>query len=258
MVQMLLNEPGVESRRFPMLHTFVYSAAPMPSTVLQQALKIFGDVFVNIYGQTEVVSTAMTRSLHRPDGSEREKRWLLSVGHPLIDTELKIADDNGCEVGVGVAGEVLVRSAAACRGYWNNTSATIELFRDGWCHTGDIGMIDEDGFLYLVDRKKDVIISGGENIYSREVEEALIRHPSVSEAAVIGIADVKWGEAVCAVVVLLPGKVATVDSLIAHTRTLIASYKRPRVVRFVSELPKLPSGKVNKMALRSTFSKQEE
>jgi acyl-CoA synthetase (AMP-forming)/AMP-acid ligase II len=123
--------------------------------------------------------------------------------------------------------------------------------RDGWFHTGDIGRFDEDGFLYLVDRKKDMIISGGENIYPREVEEAILAHPAVSEVAVIGLPDETWGETVCAVIVLAPGQTATESEIIQHTRTLIASYKKPNTVRFVAALPKIASGKVDKKILRS-------
>jgi len=140
------------------------------------------------------------------------------------------------------------------RGYWNNSIATAEAVRDGWYHTGDIGRFDEDGFLYLVDRKKDMIISGGENIYSREVEEAILTHPAVSEVAVIGLPDLTWGETVCAVIVLVPGKTATESEIIQHTRPLIASYKKPGTVRFVAALPKIASGKEDKKVLRTEYA----
>lgn len=253
MVQMLLGQPGVEKRDFSKLHTILYSAAPMPLPVLERGLQIFGDVFLNMYGQTEVATTILAKSLHRPHGTERERRWLTSVGRPFMNTEVMVVDDNDAPCKAGDAGEVVVRTTAMCRGYWNNTAATIETIRDGWCHTGDIGRFDEDGMLYLVDRKKDVIISGGENIYSREVEEAVARHPAVSEVAVIGLPDEKWGEAVCAVITLKPGASVTDADLIEHTKTLIANYKKPKHVRVVTELPKLPTGKINKVALRKTF-----
>jgi acyl-CoA synthetase (AMP-forming)/AMP-acid ligase II len=250
MVQMVIEQPNVEARNVSSLHTVVYSAAPMPSPVLKRGLKLFGNVFVQLYGQTEVISTVLPRALHRPEGTPREQRWLTSVGLPLINSRIKLLDDNGLECAPGEAGEIVVQTTAMCRGYWNNSAATLDTVRDGWCHTGDIGKFDEDGFLYLVDRKKDMIISGGENIYSREVEEAVVQHPAVSEVAVIGLPDEKWGESVCAVVVLRLGASLLESEVIAHTRTLIASYKKPRHVKFVDSLPKLPSGKVNKVALR--------
>src|SRR5579862_1608912 len=132
-------------------------------------------------------------------------------------------------------------------GYWNNSPATIEALRGGWLHTGDMGHIDEDGFVYLDDRKKDMIVSGGENVYSREVEEALMSHPAVADAAVIGVPDPKWGEAVKGIVVRKPGDECTAVALLAHCRTLIAGYKCPKSLEFVTELPRLPSGKVSKV-----------
>jgi acyl-CoA synthetase (AMP-forming)/AMP-acid ligase II len=172
------------------------------------------------------------------------------VGRPYQNVLLRIVDEEDNEVPVGTPGEITIKSTAIFRGYWNNNAATIETLRGGWLHTGDIGKVDEEGFLYLVDRKKDMIISGGENIYSREVEEAVIQHDAVSECAVIGIADEKWGEAVCAIVLLKPGRKATADELTKHTVTQIASYKKPKKIIFVDDIPKLPSGKVNKVELR--------
>jgi acyl-CoA synthetase (AMP-forming)/AMP-acid ligase II len=147
-------------------------------------------------------------------------------------------------------GEILLRSQIMMQGYWSNSNATIETLRGGWLHTGDMGKFDDDGYVYLVDRKKDMIVSGGENIYSREVEEALYQHEAVANAAVIGIPDEKWGEAVRAVVQLRDGASADAATLIAHCRTLIAAYKSPKSVVFVDELPKLPSGKINKIIIR--------
>ena len=144
------------------------------------------------------------------------------------------------------------------KGYWNNTAATIETLRDGWMHTQDLGRLDGDGFLYVVDRKKDMIISGGENIYSWEVEEALRHHPAVAEAAVIAVPDPEWGEAVKACVVLREGMRAGQDELIAHCRTRIASYKKPRSVEFVAALPRLFNGKIDKKALRMPYWNLQE
>ena len=153
--------------------------------------------------------------------------------------------------GEGEPGEITYRGGVMFRGYWNDEPATLATLRGGWVHSGDIGRFDEDGFLYIVDRKKDMVISGGENIYSREVEQALVRHPAVREAAVIGVPDPRFGEAVRAVVVLRAGSAATQDALIEHCRTLIASYKKPRSVVFTDDLPKLGSGKVDKNRIRA-------
>ncbi|MDP3896372.1 MAG: AMP-binding protein, partial [Mesorhizobium sp.] len=143
-------------------------------------------------------------------------------------------------------------------GYWNNSAATLAALRDGWYHTGDLGYLDEEGFLYLVDRKKDMIISGGENIYSREVEEALATHPAVQDSAVIGVKDDYWGETVRAIVVLARSNATiTEEALIEHCKTQIASYKKPKSIVFVDDLPRLPSGKINKVALRQMFGAAE-
>lgn len=256
LVQMLLDhaeEAGVE---LPNVRTVLYSAAPMPVPLLRRAMAAMPQAgFLNLYGQTEVVTSGLPREMHKPEGDEREQRWLLSVGHPFPNTQVRIIDDQGRDCPVGEAGEIVVRTAAMFRGYWNNTAATHETLRDGWCRTGDVGRFDEDGLLYLVDRKKDVIISGGENIYSREVEEALVSHASVAECAVIGLPDPKWGESVCAVIVLKPGAHIGEAELIDHARTQIASYKRPRRIIFAQALPKLPTGKINKVELRKIYAK---
>jgi acyl-CoA synthetase (AMP-forming)/AMP-acid ligase II len=188
--------------------TVVYSAAPITGPTLAAAMRAMpGAGFLNLYGQTEVISTGLPREFHRADGDERSRRRLRSVGVPFPGNEVRIAAGDGGQCPPGQAGEVCVRSAAMFRGYWNDSAATAEVLRDGWCHTGDIGTLDSDGLLHLVDRKKDVIISGGENIYSLEVEECLLAHPSVGAVAVIGVPDDKWGEAVSAVVVPANGAV---------------------------------------------------
>lgn len=254
LVQMVLDHPSVTDTHFSSLHTLVYSAAAMPLPLLKRGMEVLGNVFVNLYGQTEVFSSGLLREQHRPAGTDREKHWLTSVGQPFPNTRIRIVDDNGNDCASGVAGEIVVQSVAMARGYWNNHAATLETFRDGWCHSGDVGIIDEDGMLYLVDRKKDVIISGGENIYSREVEDAVLTHPAISECAVIGQADDKWGETVCAVVVFKAGMKAAESEIIEHVKTLIASYKKPRTVVPVDDIPKMPTGKIDKKLLRQRMS----
>jgi acyl-CoA synthetase (AMP-forming)/AMP-acid ligase II len=255
MVQMLLDSPGIDEADMSSVRTILYSAAPMPSTVLRRAIDVFdGCGFVNLFGQTEICMFCLSPMQHKPNGTEAERRQLTSVGQPYPNLEAKILDDEGNECPTGVAGEIVARSNAMFRGYWNNSPATMATLRDGWVHTGDMGRIDEDGFLYLVDRKKDMIISGGENIYSREVEEAIIQHPAVSECAVIGLPDPKWGENVCAIITLKDGQRASGPEIIEHTRQLIASYKKPKKVIIVDALPKLVTGKINKVELRRQYA----
>jgi acyl-CoA synthetase (AMP-forming)/AMP-acid ligase II len=255
MVQMLLDSPAIENADLTSVRTLMYSAAPMPSTVLRKAIDVFdGCGFVNLFGQTEICMFCLSSEQHRPNGSEQERKQLTSVGQPYPNLQAKILDDDGNECPEGVAGEIVARSGAMFRGYWNNSKATVETLRDGWVHSGDMGRI-ENGFLYLVDRKKDMIISGGENIYSREVEEAVIQHPAISECAVIGQPDPKWGENVCAIVTLKPGASVSEDELIEHCKNLIASYKKPKRVIVVESLPKLVTGKINKLALRASYAR---
>jgi acyl-CoA synthetase (AMP-forming)/AMP-acid ligase II len=176
-----------------------------------------------------------------------------SVGHAVSEIEFRLVDDQGRECPTGTPGEVIVRSPTQLEGYWNNTAASLDAIRDGWYHTGDIGVQDEHGYVFLVDRKKDMIISGGENIYSREVEEAIAAHPEVTDCAVIGVHDPKWVEVVKAVVVRRDGGTLTEQVLIEHCRTLIARYKCPRSVDFVDELPRLATGKLDKPTLRARY-----
>jgi acyl-CoA synthetase (AMP-forming)/AMP-acid ligase II len=185
------------------------------------------------------------------DGTETDVKRLASAGQAFLGCDIRVARTDGGDAAVGEIGEVLIRSPGLMTGYWNNTTATVATVRDGWMHTGDLGYLDAENFLFVVDRKKDMIISGGENIYSWEVEEALRSHPSVAEAAVIGVPDAEWGESVKAIVVTRV--TATQQELIDHCRTLIASYKKPRTVEFVEALPRLFNGKIDKKALRAPF-----
>ena len=172
------------------------------------------------------------------------------MGQATTGTDVRVGDEEDREVPRGTVGELLLRSASNLLGYWNNGPATMETLRNGWLHTGDMGYMDEQGYIFLVDRKKDMIISGGENIYCREVEEALIDHKGLADVAVIGVPDEKWGETVKAYAVRAKGSNVTADELVAHCKTLIASYKCPKQIDFIDELPRLPSGKVSKVMLR--------
>lgn len=253
LVQQVLALPDIDRYDLRSLKTINYAAAPMPVTVLRRALERFGPIMINGFGQTEGAGLTLRKRYHLPDGNEGDRRRLASVGQPNIDTRLRIVDELDREVPVGTIGEICLRSPQNMVGYWNNSAATAEALRGGWLHMGDMGYVDEDGFTYLADRKKDMIISGGENVYSREVEEALMANSAVGDAAVIGVPDQRWGEAVKAIVVLKGGAAVTSEALIAHCRALIAGYKCPKSVEFVTELPRLPSGKVSKVALRERY-----
>jgi acyl-CoA synthetase (AMP-forming)/AMP-acid ligase II len=226
----------------------------MTVTTLQRAISTLPNAgFLNLYGQTEVIVSGLPRELHALDGPDAEER-LRSVGFPFPGTQVRIADGDGHDVSTGEAGEIVVRSDSMFRGYLNDTAATEATLRDGWCRTGDVGRLDERGLLYLVDRKKDVIISGGENVYSPEVEDAVVAVDGVAACAVVGVPDAKWGEAVCAVVVPRSGASPTLEAVQEHVRRSLARYKVPRRMVLVTELPVLASGKVDKKRLRADLS----
>jgi acyl-CoA synthetase (AMP-forming)/AMP-acid ligase II len=253
MLNDLLDAEMCNRATLPDLQKIFYSAAPMPEVLLRRGLDALGTVFSQMYGMTEASGPGCVLHAHQHvlDGPPHVTRRLRSAGQPMVGCHVRIARPDGTECGLGEPGEILIRSDALMTGYWNNHPATLETLRGGYLHTGDMGESDEDGFIFVVDRLKDMIVSGGENIYSREVENALASHPGILEAAVVGAPDPRWGEAVVAFAVKRPGQDVTAESVIAHCRELIASYKRPREVRFVDALPKLPNGKVEKFKLRA-------
>jgi len=255
MVQRILEEQDVSQWDLSSLETFCYAAAPMPVTVLEEAVGKFGPIFCDIYGSTEIGPiTTLYKHLHVLKGTEEETKRLASVGQSVPGSEIKVLDAECCECPLGQPGEVFIRSDSMFSGYWNNTAATVEVFRGGWYASGDVGYLDERDYLYLVDRTKDMIISGGENIYCREVEEALMLHPEVRDVAVIGVPDEKWGETVKAVAIREGGSTLSETVLIAFCREQIARYKAPKTVAFVEDLPRLPSGKISKTTLREIYS----
>lgn len=260
MVHQIIDLLDAELRKFPAIHTIHYASAPMSVALLKRAIDHFGLVFIQSYGMTENgAGTFLDKHQHVLEGADFEVARLASAGQPFEGTGLRVVNDNDEPCAVREVGEVLTRAPGLMSGYWNNDVASIDALRDGWMHTGDLGFIDEGGYLFIVDRKKDMIISGGENIYSREVEEALCSHPTVSEAAVVGIPDAKWGEAVKAFVVLRARASATESELIEHVKSRIGSYKKPKSIDFVDGLPRLSStNKVDKKALRAPFWKQHE
>ncbi|WP_038207203.1 class I adenylate-forming enzyme family protein [Xenophilus azovorans] len=249
-LQMVLDLPGIDDYDLSSLVTVGMAGAPIPVPLLERAIRRIGRAIMVQYGMTEGQIASLYRHELRPDGTAEEIRRIGSVGHSLPGGELRVVDDDGRDCPPEAPGEVWFRNDSVMAGYWNNSAATLETLAGGWMRTGDIGVLDAAGYLYLVDRKKDVIISGGENIYSREVEEALHRHPAVAESAVIGIPDERWGESVKAFVVLKTGAGASADELVEFARTQIAKYKCPKAIAFVAELPRLATGKVSKVALR--------
>jgi acyl-CoA synthetase (AMP-forming)/AMP-acid ligase II len=213
-----------------------------------------GPIFAQVYGMTECLcGTILKPHHHLLDGPEDQRKRLASAGQPLMGNEIKIVRDDGTTCEPGEIGEIIIRSPTVMSGYWNKNVLTSEILRDGWMHTQDLGHADASGFVYVVDRKKDMIISGGENIYSWEVEEALRSHPDVVEVAVIAVPDQVWGESVKACVQMRPGKSSSEADLIEHTRARIASYKKPKSIDFVESLPRLFNGKIDKKALRAPY-----
>lgn len=242
-----LLDAVTDTRSVESLRTVVYAAAPMTMTILERALALMPSVgFLNLYGQTEAIVSGLPRELHSGD-----PQVLTSVGFPFPGVRVRVVDDDGAEQPVGQPGEIVVQSNALFRGYWDDHAATLATLRDGWCHTGDVGRFDERGLLYLVDRKKDVIITGGENVYSPEVEDAVSRVDGVASCAVVGAPDERWGETVCAVVVVDAGATVTLEDVQSVARQRLAAYKLPRRLVIVDELPLLPSGKVDKKRLRA-------
>jgi acyl-CoA synthetase (AMP-forming)/AMP-acid ligase II len=248
-----LLDLGCDRASVPSLRKIFYSAAPMPETLLRRAVAAFGPIFGQIYGMTESGGPGCTLHAHQHilDGPPEVVRRLRSAGQPMTGCEVRILAPDGSFCPPGVMGEIAIRSEALMAGYWNNHAATLETIVNGWLRTGDLGEVDREGFIYVMDRAKDMIVSGGENIYSREVEEALLSHPNIADAAVVGAPDERWGETVMAFVVKRPGSELTADDVIGHCREKIAGYKRPRAVTFVEALPKLPNGKVEKFKLRA-------
>lgn len=248
----LLESPDFGKYDLSTLRTIIYGGAPIPLELLKRTKKTLGDILVQVYGMTEACGTVtcLAKEDHVLEESETHNERIGSLGRALSNTEVKIVDDFGEEVPTGTVGEIVVRGPMVMQGYWKKPEITEQAMRDGWLATGDLAMMDEDGFLYLNDRKKDMIISGGENIYSKEVENVLVSHPSILEAAVVGIPDLEWGEAVKAFVILKQGCQLNADEIIEFCKRNLANYKKPKAVEFVNSLPYTSIGKVDKVALR--------
>jgi long-chain acyl-CoA synthetase len=252
MIQTLTAVPGAAERDYSALRSIAYGASPITTTLLEAALRTFRCPLYGVYGLTESTGGVihLEPADHDPDGPSRH--LLRSAGRPLPWVDVKIADaTNGTELGPGEVGEVWVRAPNVMLGYFNRPAETAAaLTPDGWLRTGDGGYVDEDGYLFLTDRIKDMIVSGGENVYPIEVEDVLAQHADVADVAVVGIPDAHWGELVKAFVILRPGCSGTGDELVAFARERLAGYKLPRAIEFVDDLPRTPSGKVLKRELR--------
>jgi acyl-CoA synthetase (AMP-forming)/AMP-acid ligase II len=252
MVSRLINHARAGSADTRNLKTIAYGGAPMYMADLTRALELFGPKLYQLYGQGEspMTITGVSKALHADTGHERYEQRLASVGIPRTGVAFKVVDESGRELPPGEIGEVVTKSDCVMKGYWGNPEATAKSLRDGWLWTGDLGAVDEDGFLTLKDRSKDMIISGGSNIYPREIEEVLLAHPGVLEAAVVSRPHPDWGEEVIAYVVGRPGAELSAQALDRTCLDNIARYKRPKGYRFVATLPKNNYGKILKTELR--------
>ncbi len=256
MIQMVLEVQEKTPYDLSKLHTIIYASAPMSVALSKRARAAFGPVFMQIYGMSELgLGSVLLKHQHILDGTPAQVKRLASAGQPYLGTDMKIVGKDGKTCAVGETGDLLMRSKALMQGYWNRPEQTREaLPADGFLRTGDMGYFDDEGFLFIVDRKKDMVVSGGENIYSREVEEVLLQHPAVAEAAVIGVPDPKWGESVMAFLVLKAGMSVTEQELVDHCKQSLASYKKPKFVRVIDVMPRVVStNKIDKRALRVPF-----
>jgi acyl-CoA synthetase (AMP-forming)/AMP-acid ligase II len=257
MISTLLQEESFEKYDLSDFRLLIYAASPIPTELLRKAMKKFECQFLQFYGQTETgpLITVLRPEDHVLEGSEAQLARISSAGRPVLNYEVRLVNDSGDDVIAGEVGEIVCLSESMTIGYWNLPEETSKVIRGGWLHTGDYGRLDEEGYVYIVDRKNDMIISGGKNIYPREIEEVLYRHEAVLEASVIGVPDEHWGEAVKALVVLKEGRQASEEGIIGFCKENLASYKKPRSVEFRRELPKNPTGKILKRLIREEYWK---
>ena len=258
MLNMLVNTPGVDTRDFSSLRAILSGGAPIAPEVVRKIMGVFKCDYIQTYGMTETspyltVSILKENLAHLAD--EEQFLYKAKTGRPFMGVLLKVVREDGTEVMANdeEVGEIVVKGDIVTKGYWNRPEETAKALKDGWLYTGDMAVVDREGYVNIVDRKKDMIITGGENVYSVEVENVLYTHPSVLEAAVIGVADPKWGEAVKAVLVLKPGETATEEEIIKYCKQYMARYKAPKSIDFISELPKTGSGKIFKKGLKERY-----
>jgi acyl-CoA synthetase (AMP-forming)/AMP-acid ligase II len=255
LIQMLMQAPGIGSADLSSMRTLTYGASPISEDLLKRASARFRCEFTQLYGMTETcgAGTFLPNEAHEP-----AKGKLRSCGAAWPGVELKIVAADGAEVPRGAVGEVQIRSPVVMKGYWNKPDATAASIRHGWMRTGDAAYMDDDGYVFIYDRVKDMIVTGGENVYPAEVENALFGHPAIADAAVIGVPDETWGEAVKAIVVLKPGAARDADDIIAWARARIANFKAPKSVDFVDAIPRNITGKILRRALREPYWKGRE
>ena len=256
---MLVAVPDLADLDFPRLDTIVYGASPIAVETLRAATAAFGCKFLQVYGMTE--TTAVMTALY-PEDHDRalagDDHLLVSAGRPVLATEVRIVDADDNDLPIGDVGEILGRGPQMMEGYHDRPDASADALAGGWMHTGDAGSLDDEGYLYVSDRVKDMIISGGENIYPREIEDVIFRLPAVADAAVIGVPDEKWGETVKAVIQVKSGETLTEDEVRAHCRANLGGFKQPTSVDFIDEIPRNLSGKVLKKDLRATYWEGKE
>jgi long-chain acyl-CoA synthetase len=250
MLTAICEHPSSATADFSSMRMVLHGAAPISTSLLKRSIEVMGCSFAQGYGMTEVAPLATVL-----DHEERlvDSPRLRSAGREIVGVEATVRREDGTPCDVEEVGEVVLRGPNVMLGYWNKPTETAEVLRDGWYWTRDLGYLDSEGFLFLVDRAKDMIISGGENVYSIEVEDALCKHPAVLESAVIGVPDDKWGERVHAAVVLRSDAQVTENELSAHCHELIAGYKCPRSMEFLTELPRSGAGKVLKRDIRDRY-----
>jgi len=250
----LVAVPDLASRRFPALRTLLYGASPIAPDTLLRAMAAFDCDFLQGYGMTETtaIATILDAPAHRRAVTDRPG-LLLSAGRAMLGTDVRVVDPDDSDLPPGGVGEVLVRGPQLMAGYWGAPEPTAQALRGGWMHTGDVGALDAEGYLTIKDRLKDVIVSGGETLYSTEIEQVVAGHPAVTDVAVVGIPDARWGEAVLACLVLRPGATVDLEQIRAYCRGRLAGFKLPRRIQVLPQLPRNASGKVLKRDLREPF-----
>ncbi len=255
MIYVLLDYPDLDNYDLSSLSNVIYGASAIAPERLKQAVTRLGPIFTQLFGQTEAPMTfsVLTRDEHIIENPEREREIFSSAGRPTFHTQLRILDENGEDVNSGESGEVVIKCSNMMTGYLDNPEATKDTIKDGWLYTGDIAKQDTEGYLYIVDRKKDMIISGGFNIYPREIEDVLFEHPSIKDAAVIGVPHDKWGEEVKALVVLKEGEKLSSQEIIAFVKEKKGSLVVPKSVEYVDKIPLTNLGKVDKKKLRKKY-----
>jgi long-chain acyl-CoA synthetase len=260
MLYQLIDFPDKDQYELGTLHSIIYGGSPIAVPRLIEAVQFFGKKLVQLYGQAEApmcISTLSKRD-HIIEGSKEVVKRLSSAGKPCVNVEVRIVDEKGEDLSAGKVGEVIVKGYHIMEGYWNRPEETAEALQDNWIYTGDLGYFDSQGYIFLVDRKKDMIISGAFNLYPKEIEDVIVTHPKVKEVAVIGVPDEKWGEAVKAVVVPKQGTEVIEQEIIDYCRDRMATFKKPKTVDIVEKLPRNPYGKVLKTALSQKYWKAFE